>query len=294
MLRNGPLLMTIAMACFAVEDMFLKSAMREVSVGLALMIFGAGGMAIFLVWAGLRREPLFHPAIFTRPLLLRSASEVLGRLFYTLAFALAPLSLVSAILQATPLVVALGAVVFFGEVVGWRRWMAIALGFVGVLMILRPGTDAFTATSIFAVLGMLGFAGRDLATRASPPSMSNVQLGVYGFVMLVIAGAIMVAVTGLGALPGPRASVELALAVVIGVLAYASLTASMRVGAVAVTVPFRYTRLIFAMILGILVFGERPDLMTWAGSAVIVASGLYTLYRSQRGKKPGASGALTP
>ncbi|MDD9740726.1 MULTISPECIES: DMT family transporter [Marinovum] len=286
MLRSGPLLMTVSMALFAVEDMFLKSAMQEISVGLALSAFGLGGMSVFLIWARLRGQRLFHPAIVTRPLLLRSTSEVLGRLFYTLAFALAPLSLVSAILQATPLVVALGAVVFFGEVVGWRRWLAIALGFVGVLMILRPGTEAFAATSIFAVLGMLGFAGRDLATRASPPSMSNVQLGVYGFLMLVIAGLIMIAVTGPGPLPGPRASVELGLAVAVGVLAYTSLTAAMRVGEVSITVPFRYTRLLFAMILGIAVFGERPDLMTWAGSAVIVASGLYTIYRSQRGAAP--------
>jgi len=286
MFQSGPFLMTVAMALFALEDMFLKAAMVEVSVGFGLTVFGLGGMAVFLVWAGLRGQRLFHPAIFSRPLILRSLSEVLGRLFYTLAFALAPLSLVSAILQATPLVVALGAVVFFGEKVGWRRWSAIGLGFLGVLMILRPGTDAFSATSIFAVLGMLGFAGRDLATRASPPSMSNVQLGVYGFLMLVIAGAILMAVGDTGPLPSPRAAGQLFAAIAVGVLAYTCLTASMRVGEVSLTVPFRYTRLIFAMILGIAVFGERPDLMTWAGSAVIVASGLYTLMRSQRRQKP--------
>lgn len=286
MLQSGPFLMTAAMALFALEDMFLKAAMAEVSVGFGLTVFGLGGMAVFLVWAGLRGQPLFHPAIFSRPLILRSLSEVLGRLFYTLAFALAPLSLVSAILQATPLVVALGAVVFFGEKVGWRRWSAIAVGFVGVLMILRPGTDAFTATSIFAVLGMLGFAGRDLATRASPPSMSNIQLGVYGFLMLVIAGAILMVVDDTGPLPSLVATGQLVAAIAVGVLAYTCLTGSMRVGEVSLTVPFRYTRLLFAMILGIAVFGERPDLMTWAGSAVIVGSGLYTLMRSQRREKP--------
>lgn len=284
MFKSGPLLMTAAMAFFALEDMFLKAALTQISVGLGLILFGLGGTLVFLVWALLRGETLFHPAIWSRPLILRSTSEVLGRLFYTLAFALAPLSLVSAILQATPLVVALGAVVFFGEVVGWRRWLAISVGFVGVLMILRPGTDAFTATSIFAVLGMLGFAGRDLATRASPPSMSNVQLGVYGFVMLVIAGAIMVAVTGLGPLPDFIGGLQVLAATVVGVLAYTCLTASMRIGEVSVTVPFRYTRLVFAMLLGVAVFGERPDLMTLLGSAVIVASGLYTIWRGQ--KKP--------
>ncbi|MGY3436706.1 MULTISPECIES: DMT family transporter [unclassified Marinovum] len=282
--QSGPFLMSAAMALFALEDMFLKAAMAQVSVGMGLLIFGLGGMAAFLVWARLSGQRLFHPAIFSRPLLLRSTSEVLGRLFFTLAIALAPLSLVSAILQATPLVVALGAVVFFGEVVGWRRWLSIVVGFIGVLMILRPGTESFAATSLFAVLGMLGFAGRDLATRASPPSMSNVQLGVYGFLSLIIAGLIMIAVTGPGPLPDLPSSAHLMAATAVGVLAYTCLTAAMRVGQVATTVPFRYTRLVFAMILGIAVFGERPDLMTLLGSAVIVLSGLYTLFRSTRAR----------
>lgn len=276
---RGPLLMTAAMALFAVEDMFLKSAMQEITVGLGLVLFGFGGMVVFLIWARLRGEAPLHSAVTSRPLLLRSGCEVLGRLFYTLAFALAPLSVVSAILQATPLVVALGAVVFFDETVGWRRWSAIVIGFIGVLMILRPGTDAFELTSIFAVLGMLGFAGRDLGSRASPASMSNAQLGVLGFAMLVVAGLILIAFTGPGPLPSPKSSAEVALAVIVGVLAYTSLTAAMRVGEVSVTVPFRYTRLIFAMALGVLVFGERPDSMTLLGSAVIVLSGLVVLRR---------------
>ncbi|MDO6729474.1 DMT family transporter [Marinovum sp. 2_MG-2023] len=280
--HRGPLLMIAAMALFALEDMFLKAAMVQVSVGFALMVFGAGGMVVFLVWAALRGERLWHPAIFTPPLMLRSVSEVAGRVFYTVAIAFAPLSLVSAILQATPLVVAIGAVVFFGETVGWRRWLAICIGFVGVLMILRPGTDAFEVTSVLAVLGMLGFAGRDLATRASPPSMSNVQIGVYGFLMLVIAGGLLTAFQGVGPLPDLHGTAALLAAILIGVLAYTCLTGSMRIGTVSITVPFRYTRLIFAMILGITVFGERPDLMTWCGAAVIVLSGLYTLFRSEK------------
>lgn len=274
--------MTAAMACFAIEDMFLKSAMQEITVGLGLILFGLGGMGIFVIWAHLRGESPLHPALTTRPLVLRSASEVLGRLFYTLAFALAPLSVVSAILQATPLVVALGAVLIFGETVGWRRWAAIGIGFVGVLMILRPGTEAFDLTSIFAILGMLGFAGRDLGSRASPASMSNAQLGVLGFAMLVIAGGILIAFTGPGPMPSARAGGQVALAVITGVLAYSALTAAMRVGEVSMTVPFRYTRLIFAMILGVVVFGERPDAMTLAGSAVIVLSGLVVIRRSRK------------
>lgn len=277
---RGPAFMTLAMACFALEDFFLKSALERLEVGLTLALFGAGGMAIFALWARAQGDPVFPAALRSKPLVLRSLAEVGGRLFYTLAFALAPLSLVSAILQAAPLVVAAGAVVVFGERVGWRRWTAIAVGFAGVLVILRPWEAGLTATALFALLGMLGFALRDLATRASPPAMTNAQLGVAGFAMLILAGLIMMLVTGPGPLPDARSAAFLAAATAIGVLAYGALTTAMRVGEVSLTVPWRYTRLVFAMLLGVVILGERPDAATLIGAAIIVGSGLYTLRRS--------------
>lgn len=276
--------MVAAMAAFALEDMFVKALTRSIPVGQALVLFGLGGMVVFIALARRRGETPFHPAIVTRPILIRSVCEVGGRLCYTLAIALTPLSSASAILQATPLVVAAGAVVFFGQKVGWRRWAAIAVGFVGVLIILRPGMSGFTPASWFAVLGTLGFAGRDLATRAAPVAMSNVQLGVVGFAMLIVAGAPLLAWTGGAvALDGAEWAL-LAGAVATGVAAYYALTAAMRVGEIAIVAPFRYTRLVFAMALGALVFAERPDAMTLLGSAVIVGSGLYTVLRARRQK----------
>jgi drug/metabolite transporter (DMT)-like permease len=277
---RGPAFMTFAMACFALEDFFLKSALEQISVGLTLVIFGAGGTLIFAGLARARGDVIFPAGLRSTPLVLRSLAEVGGRLFYTLAFALAPLSLVSSILQAAPLVVAAGAVVFFGERVGWRRWTAITVGFIGVLIILRPWQAGLPATAIFALLGMLGFALRDLATRASPVSMTNAQLGVAGFTMLILAGLIMMIVTGPGPLPDGRSALFLGLATLVGVLAYGALTQAMRVGEVSLTVPWRYTRLVFAMLLAVIVLGERPDGATLLGAAIIVLSGLYTLRRS--------------
>ncbi|CUH88269.1 phosphonate utilization associated putative membrane protein [Phaeobacter sp. CECT 5382] len=279
---RGSLLMVLAMAAFAFEDMFIKTVARELPVGQVLILFGLGGMAIFAVLARAQGQSLWHPDFCTRPLVLRSLSEVAGRLCYTLAIALTPLSTASAILQATPLVVAAGAVVFFGERVGWRRWLAISLGFAGVLLILRPGIGGFEVASLFAVAGTLGFAGRDLATRAAPRSMTNMQLGLLGFAMLVLAGILALAWTGGASWPSGRAWLHLSLATGIGVLAYNALTGAMRHGEISVVAPFRYTRLIFAMALGILVFGERPDVLTLLGSAVIVISGIFTLIRSSK------------
>lgn len=279
---RGSIFMVLAMAAFAAEDMFLKKATTQIPVGEALILFGIGGGLIFAALACIRREPLIHPAWWSRPLLWRAVCEIGGRLFFTLAIALSSLSTASAILQATPLFVSLGAIVFFSETVGARRWFAMLAGFAGVLLILRPGLAGFELTSVFALLGTLGFAGRDLATRASPVSMTNAQLGLNGFVMLTVAGVILLSVTGGSTVPSTWATGYILAASVVGVLAYSSLTTAMRTGEVSVISPFRYTRLIFAMFIGVIAFGERPDFLTIVGSALIVTSGLYTVLRTRR------------
>lgn len=286
---RGSLLMVAAMAAFAVEDMLIKFAARTVPVGQVLMIFGGGGMLVFAAMTKLRGERVFHPAILTKQILIRAMFEVMGRLFYTLAIAFTALSSASAILQATPLVVVAGAALIFGEQVGWRRWSAILVGFGGVLIILRPGLEAFTIASLLAVVGTIGFAGRDLATRAAPQVLSNLQLGIYGFAMMVPTGAVLLAFLGDAVVPSPAASAQLLAATAIGVGAYYALTAAMRMGDVGVITPFRYTRLVFALILGVTLFGERPDGYTLLGSAIIVASGIYTLIRGRRRALPAAA-----
>ncbi|MDP2064332.1 MAG: DMT family transporter [Phaeovulum sp.] len=282
---RGSVLMVAAMGGFALEDMFIKRTAKVLPVGEILMIFGLAGMLAFIVMALWRRERVLHPAIASWPILLRAIAEVAGRLGYTLAITLTPLSNASAILQATPLVVVAGAALIFGEKVGWRRWAAIGAGFLGVLIVLRPGMEGFQLASLFTVLGMLGFAGRDLATRAAAPVLSNLQLGIYGFFMLIPTGAALLLVTGGAAMPGAPEALGLALATLFGVASYWGLTAAMRMGEVSVITPFRYTRLVFALVLAVLVFGERPDAPMLAGSALIIASGLYTLARARKARR---------
>ncbi|MBU2981735.1 DMT family transporter [Lentibacter algarum] len=275
------------MAGFALEDVFFKSATQTAQVGPSLITFGALGLLLFAGYSLLRQEAVFHSAVFHRSQLIRSAFELMGRLFYGLALAYAPLASTSAILQATPIVVTIGAVFVFGEVVGWRRWAAMFVGLVGVLIILRPGIGGFELTSLFAVLGMLGFAGRDLATRASPASMTMAQLGTLGFSVLVLAGAILTILEGVPpALPAGVPLLKLIAAALVGVFAYSALNAAMRVGDVGFVAPFRYTRLVFALILAVTLFGERPDGFVLLGAVVIVAAGLYSFLRDRALKSP--------
>lgn len=274
---RGSLYMAAAMGAFSVEDAFFKRATQDIPTSQVLMMFGAMGLAVFALLSLRRKEPIWHPQLFSTALILRSVSELIGRLFFALALALTPLTSASAILQAAPLVVVIGAVVFFGERVGWRRWLAIGLGLVGVMMIIRPTPALFEPTSIFAVLATLGFAGRDLATRASPATMSTEQLGSLGFAILVIAGVLLSFILGESLTSPTLLSVGATMgATAAGVLAYSALTLAMRTGEISIVTPFRYTRQLFAIILGFAVFGEWPDLLTWAGIGVIILSGLYT------------------
>ena len=279
---RGSLYMTASMAGFAAEDAFLKAASQAIPVGEAILIMGLIGIAVFAAIAMREGHPPIPAAMFTGTMALRSGFEITGRLFYALAIALTPISVASAILQATPLVVVMGAAVIFGEAVGLKRWLLIVMGFIGVLIILRPGLDGFSALSLLALVAMLGFAGRDLATRAAPPTLSNAQLGVTGFIMLTLSGVIITAVTGKAAVPNPQTFGLIAGAATFGIAAYAALTTAMRSGQIAVVTPFRYTRLLFAMILGVTVFGERPDAATLLGAAIIVACGVIILSQNRR------------
>lgn len=286
---RGSLLMVASMAAFSLEDLLIKSATKSLPLGQVLILFGLGGMIVFMILTARRGEALLHPAIMSRPIVLRSVCEVMGRSCFTLALALTPLSSASAILQATPLIVTIGAVIFFGETVGWRRWLAIIIGLGGVLLILRPGLSGFEPASLFAVLGTLGFAGRDLATRAAPQSMSNMQLGVWGFFMLVVAGSLMLNWTGGITWPSAINLLQIAGAIIFGVIAYNALTIAMRSGEISVIAPFRYTRLVFAMVLGVIIFAERPDSLTLLGSAIVVGCGLYSVFRERTLQQSAAS-----
>ena len=277
---RGSLFMVLAMAAFAIEDMFIKAAAKVIPTGIVLALFGLGGMLVFMWMAKRQDEALFHPAVLSRRMGTRAFFEVIGRLFFVLAITLTPLSSASTILQATPLVVVLGAALFMGEKVAIDRWLAIIIGFVGVLVVIRPGVDNFEPLSLLAVIAMLGFAGRDLATRAAPPVLSNRQLGIYGFLVLIPSGLLIQWYAPQATQYDALSSLQLLAAVAFGVAAYYWLTIAMHTGQVAAVTPFRYTRLLFAIALGMLVFDEQPDTMILLGGLIIVVSGVYILASS--------------
>jgi drug/metabolite transporter (DMT)-like permease len=273
--------MVAAMAGFALEDVFIKLMAATLPIGQVLAMIGAGGGLIFSVMVMLNGRSVLSPALLSRPVMLRNLSEAVGSAAFVTALVLTTLSSASAILQATPLAVTLGAALFLGESVGWRRWSAIGVGFAGVLLIIQPGMAGFTPASLFAVVAVIMLGMRDLCSRAVPPQVTSLQLAAWGFLSLVPAGLAMMLFLGTSpaSLTAPDA-MRLVAVLVVGCLGYYALVAATRTGEVSAVVPFRYTRLVFALLLGYVVFGERPDALMLGGAALIVGTGLYTIWRS--------------
>lgn len=282
---RGAGLMVMAMFFFALEDMLIKLMANVLPIGQIVGMLGTGSAVLLAGLLIQQKQRLFTRQMLTPAIMLRAVGELVGTIGFVTAIALIPLSTASAILQATPLFVTLGAALFLQESVGWRRWTAISVGFFGVLLIIRPGLDGFTWESLFALQGVVGLGLRDLATRRVPKSTSSLQLSFWAFLVLIPASALMIWANGeVMTAPDIVTTVYFSIAILIGIGAYYSIVAAMRLGEISFVSPFRYSRILFALVIGISVFGERPDALTLIGAAIIVGSGLYTLWREQRAK----------
>jgi drug/metabolite transporter (DMT)-like permease len=279
----GSFLMVVAMAAFAVEDSVIKIVSSVLPVGQILFLLGVGGALTFVGLSLILREGIFLYGVFTRPMHFRVVSEVIGRVFYSSALVLTPLASSTMILQATPLVVVVGAAVLFKEKVSALRWAAVLLGFFGVLIIVDPSSDSFSFFSILAVFGMLGFAGRDLASRAVPKSLNIFTLGVHGFMSIALSGIVLTFYYNESSVwPDFRSWLYLLLGVFLGTIGYSALISAMRIGEVSAITPFRYSRIIFGVAIGIFFFGENITLTAALGCGLIVLSSFIVLHPSGR------------
>jgi drug/metabolite transporter (DMT)-like permease len=196
---------------------------------------------------------------------------------------LVPLSTVAAIFQVTPLVITMGAALFLGEQVGWRRWSAIFVGFIGVLIIIRPGFSGFNTSVLFVLISVLGVSARDLITRRLPANIASTIISFQAFTSVFVAGTILLIMSS-----DTLVSVSILEGgyflggIIFGVAGYYGIVAAMREGDAAVVTPFRYTRLLFSIVIGVIIFNERPDSLTLLGSTIVIGTGLFTFFRERR------------
>jgi drug/metabolite transporter (DMT)-like permease len=280
---NGIFLVIASMAGFTLEDMFIKQLSTTIPVGQIMMILGFSGAMIFAVMARFKGRRLMARNAWTRTMLARALFEAIAALAFVTSLALVPLSTVSSVFQATPLAITMGAALFFGEQVGWRRWSAIIVGFIGVLLIIRPGYSSFDPKIFFVLIAVLAVAMRDLITRLIDQNVASTVVSCQGFAALALAGAALMLATSDSLTPVSPLQVGYFIGgIVFGVSGYYAIVAAMRIGDASAITPFRYTRLLFSMIVGVAVFHEHPDTATLIGATIIIASGLYTFLRERR------------
>ena len=279
--------MVLAMLTFALADMLIVMAARTIPPGQVVLMFGLFGTPLLAAYAKWRGVTLISPVFLSRPVLIRNAAEIWGTMAVIFALANLPFSLVSSVIQAAPLLVTLGAALFLGEVVGWRRWTAIIIGLAGVLLILEPWSAEREngLLLLLAVVAVTGLSARDLATRFVPKEVPSLQVATYGLGSTIPAGLLLILLTGTFTWPGWTETATLLAAACFGAVAYFAITTAMRLGDISVVTPFRYTRLIFAFTIAAFVFGERPGPFTWIGAAIVIATGIYTLAREARRRR---------
>lgn len=274
--------MTGGMCAFTVNDAFMKSLSGDIPLFQAVLLRGIVAIICLTIMCRVMDQLHFNlPRRDWGLILLRTLGEVGGTYFFLTALFHMPIANVSAILQALPLAVSLAATLFLGEALGWRRFAAIAIGFVGVVLIIQPGGADFSSYSIYALIAVVCITLRDLAVRRM-----SVQVPVV-FVALIAA----IGVTALGAIGSlfitwqpmsATSAMQIGGATICLIFGYIFSVSAMRSGEISFVAPFRYTSLLVALILGMAVFNEWPNVLTVLGASIVVATGLFTLWRERR------------
>ena len=274
--------MMMSMACFAVEDTFIKLLSARLPATQILFSIGFGGALITLVLAIVLNVNLADKILLNKHVISRTIADLFGALSFTSAMVLIPMSLLASILQATPLFVTLGAAILLGEKVGWRRWSAIFIGFLGVIIILQPGYGSFQLASLLGLAAVLCLALRDVVTRDMATEIPTLTVTFYACLAMGSAGFIAYPFFGPPIMPTTYETIILICAAIIGLTGYFLLVLATRKGDVSVIAPFRYSRLLFSLCLASLILGEKLTLPILLGGLLVVSSGIYTFGRERK------------
>jgi len=257
---------------------FVSSSMNMAEVMLIRGLFATALVALLAWWQGALANPrhALHPMVA-----LRAGAEALATTSFLFALAHLQLAEISAVLQALPLAVTMGAALVFGEEVRWRRWLAITVGFTGVLIIVRPAAEGFNAYALLALASVVFCTVRDLATKRLPEHIPSLLVSTVTAAIVTVCGALLVVPAGGWQPVSGQALALLAGAAVLLLVGYQFIIMAMRTADLSFIAPFRYTALLWSIMLGFIVFGDVPDGPMLVGAAIVVGSGLYALYRER-------------
>ena len=268
---------------FLTNDTLMKLVSTELPLGEILLLRGilaTAWVTAIVVFSGTQ---IHFGALINRAVVWRTIGEVMSAYLYLVALFQIPIANANTILQVVPLMVTASAAIFLKDQVGWRRWTAIAVGFAGVLIVIRPGLAGFNMFSILALGAAAFIALRDMATRIMAVNVPTLLIGLITAATVGISGPIYGVIVGEHwIIPSGHAVVLIVIASLLLTGGYLTAIDFMRHGDIAVVAPFRYTIIIWAVISGLLVWGEVPDLPMAIGTLVIIATGVYTFYRERQ------------
>lgn len=279
-LRAG-LYMVLAMGSFVINDTCIKLIGTLLPVGELVAVRGALA-ACFIAAICASQGVLAHaPLMFSRIVSIRALLDLLGTLLFITALMHMEIANLTAILQAVPLAVAVFSVVFLKEKIGWRRSVAIAAGFIGVLLIVKPAPQTFSLYEALALAIVFSLAIRDIITRRIPARIPTLIIALAN-ALFVTAGGIVLAFAEGFVWPEPWQFGLLVVSAFFLGIGYMFMVATLRLGDLSATAPYRYTIVLFAIVSGIAVFGEFPDSYAYLGMGLIVAAGLYAAHREAK------------
>lgn len=276
----GSLYMTLAMAFYVVNDSLIKLVGDEIALGTILVVRGGIAIILILVLAIATNVTQHWRVIFTKPVLMRATFDTAATFLFLTALFNMSIAIVTAILQTVPLVVMLFGAVFLKERIGWRRTLAILVGFVGVLLVVQPGTEGFNFYTILVLGVVVLVAVRDTTTRRMPTDTPALLVTFANVVMVTVAGTIYALYQGIDAVNEHQLLI-LSGASVFVIAATMFVILTMKTAEISTTAPFRYTAILWSLISAFVVFNEVPNLIATFGIALIAAAGLYSLFRTQ-------------
>jgi len=280
-------LMLAGIALFSVNDALGKWLVASYSVGELLLVRSAAGLILLAPFIRQAGVAAFTAAPLPGLQVVRVILSTLEVAMFFWAVSYLPLADTVTFYLAGPIYVTALSVILLGEKVGWRRWAAVVFGFAGVVLALRPSAASFTLPALIALAGSIVFAFLMIATRRLRETQNTVLIaGQIGGTFLF--GAVMAPAGWI--MPPPRDFALLSLFGVLAIVALACVNRSLMLAPASVVVPYQYTLIVWAIVLGYIVFGDLPDAFTLSGAAVIITAGLYIFFREQtQGRRESAS-----
>lgn len=281
---RGIIAMLVAMASFACGDSLMKLASVAIPTGELIflrssVIASVSALTALLTGAFQHSWRLLSPAMA-----IRALSDVSGSMAFQSALARMAFADLVAIIQLNPLMVTAASAVFLSERVGWRRWAATAVGLAGVLLIIRPGTSAFTWWSLVAILSVICSTTRDVSTKVIDRAVPGTLIMMFSSAVVVLGGAAL-SLVETWTFPAPFVLLLVIGAGVFSLVGQLAVIIAVRTGDLSAVAPFRYSILLWALVLGFVLWGYLPDLPTLGGMAIVAGAGLYSFRREFTGRR---------